>query len=182
MKLYSSPTSPFVRKCRIVAMEHGVALTLVRTNILGEPSSQPNPLLMIPSLEMDDGQLVVDSRVICHVLSGGGPRSLQDRVLEAVADGLCDRAMARMLAERSGEASADRQARRVAAIRGTLDHLNMQPRGAGFGIGEAALVSALSYLDLRHSDLAWRDGRDALAGWMADHADRPSVASTEYQP
>ncbi len=181
MKLYSSPTSPFVRKCRIVALEHGVPLSLVRTNILGNDAAQPNPLLMIPSLEMDDGMLIADSRVICHVLSGGGPRSLQDRVLEAVADGICDRAVARMFADRSGNADPDMQARHVRAINGTLDHLEAQTRG-GFGIGDAALVCALTYLDMRHADLDWRAARPQLATWLAEISERPSVAQTEYAP
>ena len=184
MKLYFSPTSPFVRKCRIVAHEHGVTLDLVRTRILDTDDGQPNPLLMVPSLELDDGSFVADSRVICHVLSAGAPRSLQDRVLEAVADGLCDRVVARTLAQRGDARYIDpaREARRLRAIRGTLDHLDAQERAPGFGIGDAALVATLTYLDLRHPDIDWREGRANLADWLETQAGRDSVVATEYAP
>jgi len=40
------------------------------------------------------------------------------------------------------------------------------------------MACALGYLDLRFSDLAWRDGRPALAAWFAVVERAPAMAAT----
>jgi glutathione S-transferase len=82
MKLHWSPRSPFVRKVMIVAHERGIAdrLQCVRTVAeMTKPHAElmkENPLSKIPTLVLDDGTPLYDSRVICEYLDalGGDPR------------------------------------------------------------------------------------------------------------
>src|SRR5215467_13583533 len=81
MKLRHNPASPYVRKVMVVAHELGLAgriellstaVSPVETNavLAGE-----NPLMKIPALTTDDGQVLFDSPVICEYLdslAGGG--------------------------------------------------------------------------------------------------------------
>ena len=46
-------------------------------------------------------------------------------------------------------------------------------------LGHLGLACALGYLDLRHDELGWRNGRDELAAWYETMARRPSLISTE---
>ncbi|MGB6230028.1 MAG: glutathione S-transferase N-terminal domain-containing protein, partial [Litorimonas sp.] len=100
MKLYGSFTSPFVRKCRVTAIECGVAdrIDFRPTVVMDAKSDHPNPLNLVPSLVTDDGQLIVDSRVICDFIASQGSgladgSDWADRTLVALADGLTDRAV-----------------------------------------------------------------------------------------
>ena len=74
MKLFFSPTSPYVRKCLATALELG--LTDRIELLLGKASpvlpdtaiAEHNPLGKVPTLITDDGQALYDSRVICEYL------------------------------------------------------------------------------------------------------------------
>ena len=79
MKLHWSPRSPFVRKVMIAAHELGLMdrLTCVRTVAAStKPHAElmrDNPLSKIPTLVLDDGTVLYDSRVICEYLDTLGP-------------------------------------------------------------------------------------------------------------
>lgn len=187
MKLFGSYTSPFVRKCRITAMECGVAdrLSFVETVVLNDHADHPNPLNMVPSLVDDSGDMFVDSRVICDYLASLGSSlpnasDWNDRRLVAMADGLMDRAVAMALEARRPveQQSPDWQARRRKAIFDTLSTLNDRVPKA-FSAGAIALVCALGYLDFRHSSLNWREAHPALADWFKTLSQRDSVLATE---
>ena len=46
---------------------------------------------------------------------------------------------------------------------------------SGFTVGHLAIGVALSYLDFRFADLAWREGHPKLASWHESFAARPAV-------
>ena len=179
MILHGSSGSPFVRKCRIVALEQGVDLEMKHCSVLDPNSPPPSPLRRIPSLQLDDGTLLVDSRVICDYLMGLPARSLDDRNLEAICDGIMDRSVSRFLMQREPEKyhHAGQLARWETAILDTLSDL-VAP-GGSFRIGEISLICALGYLDFRHGDLDWRTANADLASWFEDMSKRPSVQKTE---
>lgn len=187
MKLYGSLTSPFVRKCRITALEAGIddRLEFIVTAVTDPNSTQPNPLKLIPALEAEDGTLIVDSRVICRYLGSHAPQpekqTWADQTLVALADGLMDRAVSMTLELRRdvSERSQGWIARWTAAIRDTLPELERRVP-EGFTPGAIALICALGYLDLRFDSLHWRDGHGALADWYDAQLSRPSVAATEH--
>ena len=61
MKLFFSPTSPFVRKVRICAIELGVdnQLELTASNAFAEDGlREVNPLSKVPALLLDDGSVL----------------------------------------------------------------------------------------------------------------------------
>ena len=102
MKLLSSPASPYTRKVRIVLVEKKIECELetVDVNPAENPVNAHNPLGKIPTLVLDDGSTLYDSRVIVEFLDGKSPISrlipddLRDRVAvrrwEALADGVLD--------------------------------------------------------------------------------------------
>jgi glutathione S-transferase len=75
MKIIYYPASPYSRKVRIMAYEVGLwdSIDFENPGHLSptEPHSRViefNPLGKIPTLVLDDGQCIVDSRVICEYL------------------------------------------------------------------------------------------------------------------
>jgi len=186
MKLYGSLTSPFVRKCRITALEVGVddQLEFVSTVVMDPNSNHPNPLNLVPSFQTGTGALMVDSPLICDYLYslGAAPKANDwaDRTLIALADGLADRAVSITLELRrpDHEQSAGSIARWTDAIHATVSELSQRTPDS-FTPGAIALICALGYLDFRHANINWRDGHNALAAWYETQAARPSVIATE---
>ncbi len=72
MRLYWSSRSPFVRKAMIAAHETGVAsrIETIRVEVavskLNADVMAHNPLNKIPTLVLEDGEVLFDSRVICE--------------------------------------------------------------------------------------------------------------------
>lgn len=103
MKLYYTPTSPFVRKVMVCAHELGLADRIETTFLRPTPVkpdevlSKENPLSKIPTLVLDDGSTLYDSAVICEYLDsiaqGGGkliPASGGERFRVLRVHALCD--------------------------------------------------------------------------------------------
>src|SRR5919201_89845 len=102
MKLLSSTASPYTRKVRIVLAEKKIDCELepVDVNPAENPVNAHNPLGKIPTLLLDDGTALYDSRVIVEFLDARSPISrlipeeTRDRVAvrrwEALADGVLD--------------------------------------------------------------------------------------------
>ena len=191
MKLYYNAFSPFARKVMICAHENGVLdrIALVDTDTLDEGLRRINPLCKIPALELDDGVALYDSRVICEYLDGigtgamipvGGHERLRARLLEALGDGIADATLRRVMELRRAEDDRhadviERQTRAMAAGLAEAERL-IDP--AQFGLGEAAIMAALIYIDMRLPQDEWRAGFPALAGWFAQSARRPSLPGT----
>src|SRR5438270_14084188 len=82
MKLRHNPASPYVRKVMVVAHELGLAdrIELLSTAVSPVESNATlaaeNPLMKVPALVTDDGQVLFDSPVICEYLDtlGSGPK------------------------------------------------------------------------------------------------------------
>lgn len=200
MKLYMSRTSPYARKCRIIARE--LNLMGVMEEVEVDHSDKKlvrtfNPLGKIPALELKDGSVIFDSPVICEYLDelGHGKffprdtllREAQGRwrahTLQALGDGLTDALVGRML-ERDRRPE-DKQvpamiARYEGAIAATLDAL--ERIAAKFPeyptIGEIAVGCALGFADLRAADTEWRSGRPQLAAWFEHFSQYESVKTT----
>ncbi len=200
MKLHWSPRSPYVRKVMVAAHELGLVdrIQCVRS-VAALPTPNPtimvdNPLSKIPTLVLDSGDVIIDSRTIVEYLdgvAGGGillPLSGDERwralSRQALADGLLDL----LILWRNERAKpVERQTPEwlsafAVKVNATLDRFNQKtrdPAGATLGIGEIALGCALSYADFRFSELDWRTSRPALAAWHRDFAARPSARATE---
>jgi glutathione S-transferase len=199
MKLHWSPRSPFVRKVMIVARETGLIdrIDCVRTRVaMVEPNLAllpDNPLSKIPTLVLEDGSAIYDSRVICDYLdtlhSGqrlipSEPRArLQVLCRQALADGFLD---ALLLWRNERDRPEERRSQpHLAAFRlkkdAVLDRLERDVAGFAdlpFDLAHIATGCTLSYMDFRFPDENWRDGHPALAKWHEGFEARPSVLAT----
>lgn len=199
LTLRSSPASPFGRKVKIAAMELGlmdkVTVVVADTNDPSEPLRQQNPLGKIPTLVLEDGTTLFDSRVICEYLdfvAGGhrlfpeGEAKFPQLRLMALADGLADAALlqvyeVRFRPEENRNAAwvanqAGKVARALAALEAAPPAYPAQPR-----IGEIALACALGYLDLRFEG-KWRADHPKLVAWLdAFAAKSPAFEATRFK-
>jgi glutathione S-transferase len=197
MKLYFNPTSPFVRKVRVVIDELGLGDQV--EEVLVDPFNPPaeflaaNPLSKIPALVTDHGEALPDSSLIIEYLQARGrplaplPRGSQRwaalRRLQ-LAEGIMDSAVATVLEKRRPEGIIysgflDRQALR---IRRAVEALSADAGALSLrdvSVIEVTAGVALAYLDLRMPYLEWSRGHDALAQWFEAFAQRPSMQKTQ---
>lgn len=197
MKLFYSPTSPFVRKVSVVAIETGLAphLERVPTDIQApdEAFLAANPLGKVPALILENGDVLYDSAIICEYLDSlhPGPRLFPDREpdlwralrRQALADGLLDAAvLARLEGMRPAALrSPEWVVRQWAKVTRGLDALEGDAAGLAeepLTIGHIAVACALGWLDFRYPAEAWRADRPALADWYEAFAARPAMLAT----
>jgi len=198
MKLIGSLTSPYVRKVRIVMAEKRIDYEFVAENPWDAGTKVPdaNPLGKVPTLVMEDGGAVFDSRVIVEYLDtinpvnklipASGRARVEVCCWEALADGICDAAiLARLEGQRpkaqQSPAWITRQMSKVeqglaAAARGLGD----KPWCAGntFTLADIATGTALGYLEFRYAQIGWRATYPNLAKLADKLAARSSFADT----
>src|SRR5579864_9450884 len=77
MKLLASLASPYTRKVRVVLAEKKIdcEMELVDVNPVENPVNSHNPLGKVPTLLLDDGTALYDSRVIVEFLDSVSPIS-----------------------------------------------------------------------------------------------------------
>ena len=195
MKLRYSPSSPFVRKAMVVAIEAGLVerIELVPTNPWDPDSDigRDNPAGKVPALITDAGETLYDSRVICEYLAavGGaglyppaGPERWRALKLQALGDGILEACVLRFIERQRRPAELGWAAwleRQKAKVDRSLEVLEGEAGGFGdLTVGLVTVGCALGYLDFRFAEEDWRPGRAALAGWYAELAKRPSFAAT----
>lgn len=181
-KLLYASASPYSAKVRMSAAYAGLNLEAVIINTSEQPPqlTDANPLGKIPTLLLDDGHVIFDGRAITQYLNRESKNALFPRnpdkrteaeVLEALADGVCDCALAiiyerRMRPEEKVHQDwIDGQWRKIARA---LDHLNDNPPKLPKKItaGQIAVRAMLGYLSLRFAG-QWERGRGRLTRWAA---------------
>ena len=112
LKLIATSTSPYTRKVRIALAEKKIEYQLAEISpwTPDNPVLEWNPLGKVPVLILDDGTHLYDSRVIVEYLDTVSPVSRlipepsRQRIAvkrwEALADGICDAAVAIVLESR----------------------------------------------------------------------------------
>ncbi|MAW25868.1 MAG: glutathione S-transferase [Gammaproteobacteria bacterium] len=182
MKLYSSAPSPFGRKVKITAHLTGLFDQIEVVNIDGnDPQSaalNPNPLNKIPALELDSGQLIVDSKVICeYLIKQSGrfellPKHLRVHLLSraALADGITEAALLMVYERRfraESQINTDWLTRQNEKVLGGLQWFtdNLTEIVATPTIDQVGLAVTLGYLDFRFSG-EWRTRFTDLALWL----------------
>lgn len=196
--LRSSPASPFGRKVKMAALELGlmdrIEIVPADTNDPAEALRQQNPLGKIPTLVLEDGTALFDSRVIVdyldHLSSGklipaGEARFTQLR-LQALADGICDAALLKVYEGRfrpEESRNANWVAHQDGKVARGLEALEAAPPAFADRphIGEIALACALGYLDLRFEG-KWQADHPKLVAWLGDFAARvPAFEATRFK-
>ncbi|MCB8821584.1 glutathione S-transferase family protein [Microvirga rosea] len=194
--LRTSPASPFGRKVKIAASLLGLSdrieLVVADTTNPDDTIRQQNPLGKIPTLVLENGETLYDSRVIIEYLdylAGGGKiyPAGDERFLalrqQALADGIMDAALLQVYegrfrpAERHEPKWVELQ---VGKVQRALDYAegHYATPAADLHVGHIALACALGYLDLRMGG-RWRDSYPRLVAWLADFEARvPAFAKT----
>ncbi|MCO5091122.1 glutathione S-transferase family protein [Bosea sp. (in: a-proteobacteria)] len=196
--LRSSPASPFGRKVKIAALELGlmdrIEVVIADTTDPAEPLRRQNPLGKIPTLVLEDGTTLFDSRVIVDYLDhlGGGrlipageARFAQLR-LQALADGISDAALLQIYEARfrpEQGRNADWLAHQAGKVTRGLEALEAAPPAFPDRprIGEIALACTIGYFDLRFAG-TWRADYPRLVAWLDDFAARvPAFEATRVK-
>jgi glutathione S-transferase len=197
MKLRHAAASPFVRKVTVVAHELGLAdrIELVPTAVSpvqANPSlASDNPLMKVPSLTTDDGQVLFDSPVICEYLdglAGGGKffpaagaarwtalrqQALGDGILDALI--LCRYETTRP-EDKRWSGWTDGQMAKAHQGLATVEREDLAgPRT----IGHVTIACMLGYLDFRFPNDGWRQRHPKLAAWYREIEQLPSMQATK---
>ncbi len=202
MKLFFSPTSPYVRKCMVTAYEVGLVDALELLPASAHPVSRDativgnNPLGKVPTLITDTGDALYDSRVICEYINNLGHGKLLARegalrwealTLQSLGDGILDAALL-IRYENHVRPEALRWTDWVKgkhdAIHTSLTYLNQHPEifQREFHLGLLTVGCALWYLDLRYPELNWRTHYPTLASAVAVVMQRPSMTQAWALP
>lgn len=196
LTLRTSPASPFGRKVKISAALLGLSdkIELVDADTTSSTDTlrQQNPLGKIPTLILENGETLYDSRVIVeyldHLAGGGVIPTGWDRFValrqQALADGLMDAVLLQVY-EGRWRAEDRREPKWVEHQQGkvqrALDYAeaHLATPAATIHIGHITLACALGYLDLRMGG-QWRTSYPKLVAWLADFEARvPAFAKTK---
>jgi glutathione S-transferase len=198
MMLRSTPPSPFGRKVKLAAsllgLSEQIKIVPADTNDENEPLRQQNPVGKIPTLVLEDGSTLFDSRVILEYLdhlAGGGkviPSEPKARFaalrLQALADGMTDAQILVVYESRWRPPEihfkkwVDYQAGKIA--RG-LAALEAEPPGLDAipNVGQIAVACFLGHRDLRFAG-DWRASHPKLVAWLSRFEARvPAFAATK---
>jgi len=198
MILRSTPPSPFGRKVKLAASVLGLSSDIkiepADTNDAADTIRRQNPLGKIPTLVLEDGSTLYDSRVIVEYLdhhAGGGkiiPQESKARFaalrLQALADGMTD---AQILLVYEGrfrppehhvkkwtDYQADKIKRGLDALETDPPSLDKIPN-----VGQIALACFLGHRDLRFAG-DWRAAHPKLVVWLDRFAAKvPAFAETK---
>ena len=195
MKLFYSPTSPFVRKVLVVAHELGLAQRIERIRVVVSPLlpnpglAGYNPLMKLPTLVTDEGMSLFDSRVICDYLDrdrvlmpAAGAGRWEIGRLQALADGMLEAGvLCREDQHRFGTYRADAwlhgQQRKIVQGLDALEAAASDLAGP-VNLGTIAAGVALAWLKFRDVVGEIEPGRPRLRAWQEEFARRPSMLQT----
>jgi glutathione S-transferase len=198
MKLLAALISPYTRKVRVVLAEKKIECEMQIVDVMpaDNPVNAHNPLGKVPTLLLDDGTALYDSRVIVEFLDGKSPISrlipedLRDRIAvrrwEALADGVLDAGvLARLENQREAKLRSapwtERQMGKVRAGLAAMDsELDDKPWcvGNGYSLADIAVGVCLGWLDFRYPKMDWKKSHANLARAFAKLSERQSFFDT----
>lgn len=201
MKLLWSSRSPFVRKVMVFAHEAGLQSRIETQRTVVAPTKpnaevmRLNPLNKLPTLILDDGTALYDSRVIVDYLDTLHPGAKlippagEDRLnalrIQALCDGILDFLLLG-LSERARpevQQSPELKSALVTKFAAGFDRLEIEApalSSARFGLPEIAVAVVAGYADFRYAASNWRDGRPRLTAFADSVAGRPSLLATAH--
>jgi glutathione S-transferase len=198
LTLLATTTSPYARKVRIALAEKKFEYQMKDLSpwSADNPLHAFNPLGKVPVLVLDDGTHLYDSRVIVEYLDTVSPVSrlipepsrqrIAVRRWEALADGVCDAAIAIVLEGRRPEAQRsrewiDRQRRKVeAGVADLARELGDKTwcNGEGYTLADIAAGCALGYLRFREAAIGYTHDFANLNKLAERLGKRPAFAET----
>jgi len=198
MKLLAGPISPYTRKVRVVLAEKRIDCEVQFVDVSAEdnPAIAHNPLGKIPTLVLDDGTSLFDSRVIVEFLDNASPiarlipQDKRQRVAvrrwEALADGVLDAGLLvryESLRPKKEQSAAWRAKQLAKANRGLAvmaENLGDQSwcHNERYTLADIAVGCCLGWLAFRHPSIDWRGQYPNLAGHFDKLMARPAFAET----
>jgi glutathione S-transferase len=149
-----------------------------------------NPLMKVPSLVTDDGQILFDSPVICEYLDnlaggcklfpGEGPArwaALRQQALGGRHSRSADPVPLRGVAARRETVGGWTEGQMRKAHQG-LAAVEREDLSGPRTIGHIATGCMLGYLDFRFPDDRWRQRHPQLARWYEEFAELPGMKAT----
>ena len=196
MKLYGSPTSPYVRKARVLIHEKKLPVEFVHEDPWAADSAirQRNPLGKVPALEIDRDNYLFESALVVHYLDhiDGKPLAPKDPASywqsqwwQALGNGIIDAAVARVLETRrpEGKQMPEKLAREEARIQRAVALAETRLGGgtclvsSRFTLADIVMGVALQYVDFRYPH-AWREAAPKLGKWHGGIVERKSFRET----
>jgi glutathione S-transferase len=199
MKLLASLASPYTRKVRIVLAEKRIDCEVELVDVSRDNNAVIgfNPLGKIPTLVLDDGTALYDSRVIVEFLDNVSPigrlipEDNRERVAvrrwEALADGVLDAGV--LVRQELGRPAKEQSAAWVERQLGKLNRglaeiageLAERPwcHGDRYTLADIAVGCCLGWLEFRKpGGVEWRASYANLARHCDKLAERPAFADT----
>lgn len=187
-KLFISSRSPFARKVRILILEKALPCEIAVIDLAARTPEfvATSPLGKVPCLRDEDGTVVFDSTVIAEYLEdrypertmlGSGVRErLLHRQLDELGDVSAEAAITLFMDKDSGHAAGLAKASRLfgIAMRELSARIERGDVPKDFGLGHAAVISAVHYIDCRLGEAAMQP-YPIVRQWIAQFLDRPSV-------
>lgn len=196
MKLYGSPTSPYVRKARVLLAEKNLACDFVHEDPWPEDSPIParNPLGKVPVLDIGDGDYLFESVLVLNYLDqlDGKPLrpankadSWETQWWEALGQGILDAAVTRVVESRrpAEKQMVEKTAREESRIHRAIAVGEARFKGGEFLVGRTYTLAdlvmgvALQYVDFRYPH-DWRSKSPKLAKWHAGIVKRKAFQET----
>jgi len=203
MKLFTTPASPWVRRCVVSVIELGLDDQVERI-----PTTWPHtwatqtteyapefiastPVARIPALVTDDGLRLVDSHAICDYLNtelggyrllpqSGGKRWALVSIISITSGALEAQISRRAELLRQGPDRSEDFIRKM-HDREHRCYAALEAMAGSFDadvdLAQITLACALSYHDFRFKE-DWRSGKPRLSAWFDKFIQRPSMQAT----
>ena len=195
MKLYYSKASPFARKVQMTAAVLGIQnkIELIQTDVFNPPASyrKINPLVKVPALETETGEMLINSPFICQYLShttpGGhkifpqGPELWPALHIQAIADGGTDACVARRweahvrAPDKFDKKIDQRQAEKVKNSLEFFETNLFQFSSNELTIKEISLICFVDYINFRFPHEKWENQFPRTFAWVKKWNDNPLV-------
>jgi len=199
MKLLAALISPYTRKVRVVLAEKKIECEMQIVDVVpaDNPVNAHNPLGKIPTLILDDGTALYDSRVIVEFLDSVSPISrlipepTRDRVAvrrwEALADGVLDAGLlVRYESIRDKkEQSKGWTDKQLARMKRGMEQISKELgeraycHADRYSLADIAVACCMGWLDFRKpGGVDWRKDYPAVARHYDKMMERPVFADT----
>lgn len=194
MKLLTASTSPFSLKVLVVAHELGLASRLEMVETHARPTDRNrgilnlNPMAQVPTLVLDDGSTVHDSRVICEYLNDMARGDLflagkAARWRALTEQSIGDAILAGAIIARYERTLRPPELRWGPWLEGHLDKIRTGlayieehcPDAQRIDIGTIGFACAMAYIDFRFPDLDRRNKYPVGERWYAQFRERASM-------
>ncbi|MCC5642975.1 glutathione S-transferase [Nostoc sp. CHAB 5824] len=194
MKLFYTPNSPYARIARIASLELNLSEQIEMQKVtVRDPNSELlnyNPTGKVPTLAIDDGFILSETRIICVYLNQLNPEiklvaDISDgflQQLEGIASGFIDgiavwvRELRRSSSEQSSgiiELERLRALRILDYFEKISDKFDQTPK-----LAHITLASGLG-LESRLPELQWRLSYPKLVQWYDEFSGQPSLQATK---